>query len=82
MLAATRGVDGGAGVLYLFGNYGGDVLNFALAADLAETDGIETATVLVTDDVASAPADRIEDRRGIAGMMFAFKCAGDRRGQR
>jgi dihydroxyacetone kinase len=76
MLAATRGVDGGAGVLYLFGNYGGDVLNFALAADLAETDGIETATVLVTDDVASAPADRIEDRRGIAGMMFAFKCAG------
>lgn len=76
MMAATSGVDGGAGVLYLFGNYGGDALNFALAADLAEMEGIQTATVLATDDVASAPADQNEDRRGIAGMIFAFKCAG------
>ena len=76
MLAATRACSGGAGVLYLYGNYGGDVLNFDLAGELAETEGIETRTVLVTDDVASAPIERASDRRGIAGMVLAFKCAG------
>lgn len=76
MLAATRASSGGAGVLYLYGNYGGDVLNFDLAGDLAEAEDILTRTVLVTDDVASAPPDRAEDRRGIAGLFFAYKCAG------
>ena len=76
MLAATKASSGGAGVLYLYGNYGGDVLNFDLAADLADADGIPTRTVLVTDDVASAPPDRAADRRGIAGLFFAYKCAG------
>lgn len=69
-------VNGGKGVLYLFGNYGGDVLNFELAADLCDLEGIETKTVLVTDDVMSAPHDRADTRRGVAGMVFAFKCAG------
>ena len=73
---ATKAVHGGAGVLYLYGNYGGDVFNFDLSADLAEADGIETRTVLVSDDVASAPPARREDRRGVAGMVFGFKCAG------
>lgn len=76
MLAATRASSGGAGVLYLYGNYGGDVLNFDLAGDMAEAEDILTSTVLVTDDVASAPPDRAEDRRGIAGLFFAYKCAG------
>ena len=76
ILDATRAVDGGAGVLHLFGNYGGDVLNFELAAEMADLEGIRTATVLVADDVASAPADRIDDRRGVAGLFFAYKCAG------
>lgn len=76
MLAATRGSSGGAGVLYLYGNYGGDVLNFDLAGDLAEAEGIETRTVLVTDDVASQPPERASDRRGIAGLFYAYKCAG------
>jgi phosphoenolpyruvate---glycerone phosphotransferase subunit DhaK len=75
-LAATRAASGGAGVLYLFGNYGGDVLNFDLAADMADAEGIPTRTVLVTDDVASAPPERAADRRGIAGLFFAYKCAG------
>ena len=75
-LEATRASDGGAGVLYLFGNYGGDVLNFDLAADFAEVDGIKTCTVLVTDDVASQPKARAADRRGVAGIFFAYKCAG------
>jgi len=73
---ATQAVDGGAGVLYLYGNYGGDVFNFDLAADLAELDGIETATVLGRDDVASQPNERKTDRRGVAGIFFAFKAAG------
>lgn len=75
-LVATRASSGGAGVLYLFGNYGGDVLNFDLAADMADGEGIPTRTVLVTDDVASAPPERASDRRGIAGLFFAYKCAG------
>ena len=74
--AATREVSGGAGVLYLYGNYGGDIYNFDLAADLAEIDGIRTQTVLAADDVASAPFDKRETRRGIAGMFYGFKIAG------
>lgn len=73
---ATKAVDGGAGVLYLYGNYGGDVFNFDLAADLAELEGIETRTVLGHDDVASQPRERAEDRRGVAGILFAYKAAG------
>ena len=73
---ATMGVSGGAGVLHLFGNYGGDVLNFELAADLADAEGVEVATVITTDDVTSAPAEEREERRGVAGMFFAYKCAG------
>jgi dihydroxyacetone kinase-like protein len=76
VLEATKASDGGAGVLYLYGNYGGDVLNFDLAADLAELEDIETRTVLVTDDVASQPKERTADRRGVAGLFFAYKCAG------
>jgi dihydroxyacetone kinase-like protein len=76
ILAATKAVSGGAGVLYLYGNYGGDVFNFDLAADLADLDDIEIATVIVTDDVVSAAKERAEDRRGVAGMVFAYKIAG------
>lgn len=76
VLAATRASDGGRGVLYLYGNYGGDVLNFDDAAELAAEEGIEVRTVLVTDDVTSAPADRREDRRGVAGLAMAYKVAG------
>lgn len=76
VLAATKESDSGRGVLYLIGNYGGDVLNFGLAGDYADLDGIQTQTVLVTDDVLSAPADRAGTRRGVAGMVLAYKCAG------
>ena len=55
MLAVARAIDAGEGVLFLYGNYGGDVLNFGLAAELAEAEGIRVATVLAADDVASAP---------------------------
>lgn len=71
-----RAVDGGAGVLMLFGNYAGDVMHFGLAADQATArDGIDARIVLVTDDIASAPPERITDRRGIAGDFFVFRAA-------
>jgi dihydroxyacetone kinase-like protein len=73
---ATVAVNGGAGVLYLYGNYGGDVFNFDLAADLAELEDIPTRTVLGRDDVASQPKERKIDRRGVAGIFFAYKAAG------
>lgn len=73
---ATKAADGGAGVLYLYGNYGGDVFNFDLASDLAELEDIKTRTVLGRDDVASQPNERKEDRRGVAGILFAYKAAG------
>jgi dihydroxyacetone kinase/dihydroxyacetone kinase-like protein len=70
VLEATKAVSGGAGVLYLFGNYGGVVFNFD------ELEGIETKTVLGRDDVASQPNERKTDRRGVAGIFFAYKAAG------
>ncbi|GAB4079289.1 dihydroxyacetone kinase subunit DhaK [Modestobacter muralis] len=73
---ATQAVDGGAGVLYLYGNYGGDVFNFDLAADLSELEDITTRTVVGRDDVASQPKERKADRRGVAGIFFAYKAAG------
>jgi dihydroxyacetone kinase/dihydroxyacetone kinase-like protein len=73
---ATKAVSGGAGVLYLYGNYGGDVFNFDLAADLADLEDIPTRTVLGRDDVASQPRERKTDRRGVAGIIFAYKAAG------
>ena len=73
---AAKAVDGGRGVLFLYGNYGGDVFNFDLASDMLELDDIETKTVLGRDDVASQPKDRKLDRRGVAGIFFAYKAAG------
>jgi dihydroxyacetone kinase phosphoprotein-dependent L subunit len=71
-----RAVSAGAGVLMLFGNYQGDVMHFGLAADQAITqDGIEVRIVRVTDDIASAPPERLQDRRGIAGGFFVFRAA-------
>lgn len=76
MLAVTQRIHGGKGVLYLYGNYGGDVMNFDMAAEMAAIENIEVRTVLVKDDVASAPAEEADRRRGVAGMVFAFKVSG------
>jgi D-erythrulose 4-kinase len=76
ILAATKAADGGSGVLYLYGNYGGDVYNFDLAAEMASAEGIATRTVLGADDVLSAPADQASARRGIAGLVMVYKIAG------
>lgn len=76
ILDATRASDEGKGVLYLYGNYGGDVYNFDIAGDLAITEGIETSTVLGADDILSAPPEKAETRRGVAGLFFTYKTAG------
>jgi dihydroxyacetone kinase len=76
VLEVTKAVDSGKGVLHVYGNYAGDILNFDMAAELAEMEGIECKTVIVRDDVASAPLERYEDRRGIAGDVFVIKIAG------
>ena len=74
--AATIASDDGAGVLYLYGNYGGDVFNFDIAADLSAADGVRTTTVLGRDDILSATTDKADTRRGVAGLFFAYKTAG------
>lgn len=76
ILQVTRAVDGGDGVLYLYGNYGGDVMNFDLAGELADAEGIAVQTVVGADDVASAPAGQEDLRRGIAGIVLLYKIAG------
>jgi dihydroxyacetone kinase-like protein len=74
--AAIRVADGGAGVVRVLGNYGGDRMSFANACVEVADDGIETRTEIVADDVASAPPAEAGKRRGVAGMIFAFKAAG------
>lgn len=76
MADAIRAADSGAGVLRLYGNYGGDVMNFDMAGELVEFEDIACTTVLLADDVASAPPEEHEKRRGVAGMVYAFKIAG------
>lgn len=72
----ARAVESGRGVLFVYGCYSGDNLNFDMGEELLGAEGVETAHVRVRDDVASAPRERIADRRGIAGDLFVIKIAG------
>jgi phosphoenolpyruvate---glycerone phosphotransferase subunit DhaK len=76
MLAATRAVNGGAGVLHIVKNYTGDVLNFQMAAELADDDGIEVVPVVVNDDVAVLDSLYTAGRRGVGATVFVEKMAG------
>lgn len=78
IVAAAKAVHGGAGILFLYGNYSGDVLNFDMAAEILEAEAIPVRAVRITDDVASAPAGQEDQRRGIAGDFFVIKVAGAR----
>ena len=73
--SVAEAAEAGGGVLFLFGNYAGDVMNFGLAARQLEGDGIPARCFAVTDDIASAPADEVARRRGIAGGFVVFKTA-------
>lgn len=76
VLEATEAVNRGKGVLYLYGNYAGDVMNFDIGAELADDEGIDVRTVLIWDDVCSAPPTQKQNRRGIAGLVPIVKIAG------
>src|SRR5438128_5159793 len=76
MLAATKAVDGGAGVLHIVKNYTGDVMNFKLAAELADDDGIKVASVLTNDDVAVEDSLWTAGRRGVGVTVLLEKIAG------
>ena len=74
--SAIRNADNGNGVLCILGNYGGDVMNFEMACEIVKDEGVNTKTIIVADDIASASLEEKEKRRGIAGMIFVFKVAG------
>jgi dihydroxyacetone kinase-like protein len=76
MLAATKGVDGGAGVVHIVKNYTGDVMNFQLAAELAQDEGVKVESVLVNDDVAVQDSTWTAGRRGTGATPLVEKIAG------
>ncbi len=76
ILEATKAVDGGVGVLHIVKNYTGDVLNFEMAAELAQAEGLEVAAVVVDDDVAVQDSTWTAGRRGVGGTVLLEKIAG------
>ena len=74
--SVAAAAQGGGGVLFITGNYAGDVMNFDLAQERLRAEGIDTRNLYVTDDVASAAPDETAERRGIAGDFVVFKVAG------
>lgn len=75
----SKEVDSGAGILYLYGNYTGDIMNFDMAAEMCDLEDIKTASIVGADDVNSN-AD-VNARRGVAGIFFMYKCAGAKAAQ-
>ncbi|MBO0904741.1 dihydroxyacetone kinase subunit DhaK [Jiella sonneratiae] len=76
ILEVTKYVEQGAGVLYIYGNYTGDIMNFDMAGELAEMEDIAVRTVIGNDDVASSIVGEEHKRRGVAGIFFLYKAAG------
>lgn len=76
MEAATKAVDGGAGVLHIVKNYSGDVMNFEMSAELCRAEGIDVEAVVIDDDVAVKDSLYTQGRRGVGATVFAEKIAG------
>lgn len=76
IIETTKAAYQGKGVLFVYGNYAGDNMNFDIAAELLEEEGFLVKTVRVTDDISAAPLSRMSDRRGVAGDMYVLKIAG------
>lgn len=76
MFEVTKAIDQGTGVLYIYGNYTGDIMNFDMAAEMAEMENIKVLSVVGNDDAASSPVGQEHKRRGVAGIVFVFKAAG------
>ncbi len=80
-LDAFRAADGKKGIACLYGNYSGDNMNVKMAVKMAKKEGIEVKTVVANDDVASAPKDQREKRRGVAGEVLMWKVGGAKAAQ-
>ena len=80
-LDAFKAADGGAGIACLYGNYSGDNMNVKMAVKMAKKQGLTVKTVIANDDVASAPKDQKEKRRGVAGEILMWKCGGAKAAQ-
>jgi len=76
MLAATKAVDGGAGVLHIVKNYTGDIMNFEMAAEMARAEGIDVNAIVIADDVAVKDSLWTAGRRGVGGTVLAEKIVG------
>ncbi len=76
MFEVTKAIHQGAGVLYLYGNYSGDIINFDMAAEMAATEDIAVKSLVGNDDVASSARGQEGKRRGVAGIFFLYKAAG------
>lgn len=76
MFEITKEINTGNGVLYIYGNYSGDIINFDMAAEMASMEDIRVEQVIATDDVASAPKEKQDKRRGVAGLFYIYKIAG------
>jgi phosphoenolpyruvate---glycerone phosphotransferase subunit DhaK len=76
MLACTKAVNGGAGVLHIVKNYTGDIMNFEMAADMARDEGIEVTSVVIDDDVAVQNSLYTAGRRGVGTTVLAEKICG------
>ena len=73
---AIKSANSEKGVLCIYGNYGGDVMNFDMASEMLEMEDIKVESVVVADDVASASKEEKEKRRGVTGMLYVFKTTG------
>lgn len=73
---ASKKLNMSSGVIYLYGNFSGDIMNFKIAKQLAEADGIKVEEVIANDDIASAPKENIDNRRAIAGEVIMWKIGG------
>ena len=76
MFKLTKAIDSGSGVLYIYGNYSGDIINFDMAAEMADMEGIRVEQVVAADDIASSPKGKESSRRGVAGIFYVYKIAG------
>jgi len=80
-LDAFKAAEGGQGVACLYGNYSGDNMNVKMAVKMAKKEGVIVKTVVANDDVASAPKDQLEKRRGVAGEILMWKAGGAKAAQ-
>ena len=75
-MRVARAADAGGGILFTYGRYAGDVMHFGEAERRLRAEGIDARTILITDDVASAPPEASHERRGVAGILCVFHVAG------